>query len=166
MRSAIKFSLLGSIVGMVLMYVALLIIGLRLNKHPALDTQVIQHLESMDYPVDSLGSGRYAFFVNEDRFVFEYSPEDPTYFQIWAIFGLKGYSPEEVMLTCMSVMDAKKNCILLPAETNIGLTLYIFCESFLDAENALDTKIIDRSIQQLQAAITMVRHELDASDDR
>lgn len=152
MRPAIRFSILGGIVGAVLMFAAVLVIEWQLDKHPSLDTQVIEHLESKGYPVDSMGSDLYAFQVEGDKFVFDYFPTDQTYLRILAGYGAEEYTREDVEAACVEVMSTKKNCIMIPEETKDGMAVRICCESFVSDDDALDTDIIDRAIQLIQQA--------------
>lgn len=161
MRPSIKFSLLGALAGAVLMFAAVLVIEWQLDKHPSLDTQVIEHLESQGFSVDSMGSGLYAFRVEGDRFVFDYFSDDAAYLRILAGFGVEEYTRDEVMAACIAVMDTKKNCIMIPEETKDGMAVRICCESFVSEDDALDTDIIDRSIRLIQQAEILLFRKLN-----
>lgn len=134
------------------MFVAVLIIEWQLDKHPSLDTQVIEYLESQGYHVDTLTNDLYRFHVDGDRFIFDYFPDDPTYLRIFAGFGMEEYDRTAIEAACVDIMSAKKNCIMIPEEMSDGIGVRICCESFIADDEALDTHIIDRSIRLIQQA--------------
>lgn len=160
MKPSIKFSLLGSIVGAVVMFISVLIIEWQLNKHPALDTQVIEHLDGCGYPIDTLDENMYAFYVEETKYIFDYYPQDQSYVRILAGFNVNEYAAEDVKSACISVMRVKKNCIMIPELTEHGWAVRISCESFVDPEEAIDTEIVDRAIRVIQQAEIQLFREL------
>lgn len=164
MKPAIKFSLLGAMTGAVLMFVAVLFVEWQSDKHTALDTQVIRYLESEGCVIDSLGSDMYAFFVEGDRYIFDYFPRDQTYFRILAGFGMEEYSRADLADACFRVMNTKKNCIMILEETDRGPTVRICCESFISKNNAVDAGIIDRSIRIIQEAKMLLLRNLNHCD--
>lgn len=166
MKPTIKFSLLGVVAGAVLMFVAVLFIELQLDKHPTLDQQVIQHLENEGYSIDSLGDNMYAFYVDGDKFIFDYFPNDPTYLRIFAGYGLEEYSRDDLADACFRVMSTKKNCTMILEETDYGPAVRICCESFVSRTDAVDTDIIDRSIRIIKEARILLFHHLTVSDAR
>lgn len=160
MKSSVKFSLIGGLIGAIVMFIAVVIFEVQWDKHPPLDTQVIEHLKSEGFPVDTLGNDAYAFLVDEDKYIFDYFPEDPSYLRIFAGFTAEEYSRAEVEAACVKVMQCKKNCIMIPEETRDGMVVRICCESFVDSDDALDTKIIDRTIRIIQLAELKFFYEL------
>ena len=160
MKPSIKFSLLGGIVGAVVMFIAVVIIEWQLDKHPALDTQVVEHLESCGYPIDTLDESMYAFYIEDTKYIFDYYPKDQSYVRILAGFSADEYAEEDVKAACISVMRGKKNCIVIPELTERGWAVRISCESFIDSDEAIDTEIIDRAIRVLQQAEIQLFREL------
>lgn len=160
MKPSIKFSLLGGIVGAVMMFIAVVIIEWQLDKHPALDTQVVEHLKSCGYPIDTLDESMYAFYIEDTKYIFDYYPKDQSYVRILAGFSADEYAEEDVKAACISVMRTKKNCIMIPELTENGWAVRISCESFIDSDEAIDTEIIDRAIRVLQQAEIQLFREL------
>lgn len=165
MKPSIKFSLLGGIVGAVLMFAAVLVIEWQLDKHPSLDKQVVEYLESQGYAVDTLGSDMYSFNVEGDKYIFDYFADDPTYLRIFAGFGAEDYERAEIETACVEIMCAKKNCIMIPEETKAGMAVRICCESFVSDDDALDTDIIDRSIRLIQQSVIQLFRKLNHVDE-
>lgn len=150
MKTSIKFSLLGGLVGAIVMFGVLMLIEWQLEKHPALDTQVLDYLTEQGYPVDTLGNDMYKFNVDGDKFIFDYFPDDPGYLRIFAGYGVEEYSRADVESVCVAMMRAKKNCMMIPEVREDGMSVRICCESFISNDDALDTDIIDRSIRLIQ----------------
>lgn len=146
MKQAIKFSLLGAIVGAVLMLTIVLIMDKKPSHQLDLETQVINYLEHEGIQVDTIYDHLYSFWIEEDRYIFDYSLSDPVYLKIFAGFGLDEYTYDEVAAACVDVMSSKRNCIMIPEETDRGVAVRISCENFVSGEDALDTKIVIRSI--------------------
>lgn len=160
MKSSVKFSLIGGLIGAVVMFIAVVIFEVQWDKHPPLDTQVIEYLKSEGFPVDTLGNDAYAFLVDEDRYIFDYFRDDPSYLRIFAGFTAEEFSPEDVEAACIKVMNEKKNCTMIPVKRDDGMAVRICCESFVDSDDALDTKIIDRTIRIIQLAELKFFYEL------
>lgn len=160
MRPGTKCSLLGGVVGAVLMFAAIWILEWKMNDFPSLDTQVIEYLEHRGCPVDSLGADMYRFEVEEDKFVFDYYPEDPAYLRIFALFDLSEFSRTAVETACFELMNDTKNIILVPEVRDEGMAVRIRCESFVSDEDALDTDIVDRSISLIRRVEAQLYHLL------
>lgn len=165
MKTPIKFSICGFVAGAVLMFVAVLIIEWQLDKHPTLDVQVLEHLEGNGYPMDSLGDYLYSFVVEDDKFIFDYFPSDQSYLRILASYGAEEFTYDQVAAACVKVMSKKKNCIMIPIETDSGMFVRISCESFVPDDDELDTYIIDRSIRVIQQAVLQFYRCLYGSDE-
>lgn len=164
MKTAFKYSLLGGIIGAVLMFAAVLVIEWQLDKHPALDKQVIDYLESQGYPVDTLDGNMYRFTVDGDMFVFDYYPDDQTYLHFFTIYGAEDYSRAEVEAACFKATRTKKNSELFPEETDEGMSVVVSSSSFL-ADDELDTDIVDRSIRVIQQAVAIFYRELERKEE-
>lgn len=162
-KSEIKFPLLGGVVGAMLM-LAVVIISWQVDKPQSLDTQVIQYLESAGYTVESLGKSRYGFYVDGDRYIFEYFPDDQTYLRIFTVFDVGAYSRDDMAAACFKVMKTKKNSIIIKNETSQGLTLHICCESFVSMDNAVEPYIIDHSICVIQESKMQIVRILNHCD--
>ncbi|MCQ2345895.1 MAG: hypothetical protein MJZ82_03925 [Paludibacteraceae bacterium] len=72
MKTSIKFSLIGGLIGVIVMFGVLLLIEWQSEKHPALDTQVLDYLTEQGCPIETAENNRYVFVSNEDRVVFDY----------------------------------------------------------------------------------------------
>ena len=153
MKPSIKFSLLGGIVGAVMMFIAVVIIEWQLDKHPALDTQVLDYLSSQDYPIDTLENNQYVFLAYEDRIVFDYFPDDEEFLRFFANYDVSNSSYEEVAAAAIKITNTKKNCTVVPKQMEDGgLIIQISVESFIDEDDELNTSIIDRALCALQGA--------------
>lgn len=166
MKQAIKFSLLGGVIGAVLVLTVVLIMDRKPHNQPDLETQVINYLEHKDIQVDTIYDHLYSFWIEDDRFIFDYSPQDPVYLKLLAGFGLEEYSYDEVAAACVEVMRSKRNCILIPEDTNRGVAVRISCETFVSKEDALDTDIILRSIWVIHDAWLEIANKLCQFDDK
>lgn len=166
MKPSIKFSLLGGIVGAVVMFIAVVLIEWQLEQHPALDTQVIEYLENKGYTVDTLGQDMYVFNVEGDKLIFDYFLDDPGYLRIFAGFDTKEYSRAEVEAVCIELMRTKKNCIMIPEVGDDGMSVRICCESYISDDEALDTDILDRSIRLIQQVGILLYRKLDHQEAR
>lgn len=150
MKTSIKFSLIGGLVGAVLMFGVILLIEWRMNQYPLLDTQVIKYLESKGYPVDTVGDDFYKFVADGDQFFFDYYPNDPAYLRIFAGYDVSEFNRNEVEAACLELMTTTKNCSVFPEDGPNGVAVRINCESFVSDDDALDTDIIDRAIKLIQ----------------
>lgn len=161
MKTAIKYSLIGSLVGAIVMLGVLILIEWQLEKHPPLNTQVLDYLSSQDYPIDTLENNQYIFLANEDRVVFDYFPDDEGFLRFFAIYDVSNSSYEEVATAAIETTNTKKNCVVVPKRRDNGeLFIQISVESFIDENEALNTDIINRSLRVLQGAHYSIIHQL------
>lgn len=161
MKPSIKFSLLGGIVGAVVMFIAVVIIEWQLEKHPALDVQVLDYLQSRDYLIDTLDNNQYVFVANEDKIVFDYFPDDEGFLRFFSIFDVSNSSYEEVAAAAIEATNTKKNCSVVPRRLDDGsIVVQISMESFVSKEDALDTHIIERSLRVMSETHLFLIHQL------
>lgn len=165
MKTFIKFLLLGALIGTlmgaVVMLVAIYAVEWKMNQHPALDTQVLDYLTELGCPIDTAENNRYVFVSNEDRIVFDYFDDDQGFLRFFAIYDVTNSSYEEVAAAAIETTDTKKNCTVVPKQMDDGdLVIQISVESFIDENEALNTDIIDRSLRVLQGAHLSMIHKL------
>jgi len=160
MKYSLKFSLIGSLIGAIVMFVLVFAFKFWYDSHPSLDTQVIEHLESCGYAVDTLNKDLYAFHIEGDKLIFVYYPDDPSYLRLLAGYGMEEYSADAVTKACLEVTQTKKNCMAVPDTRDGQLAVSISCESFINPDEALDTRIIDRSIRIIKESYLMLLREL------
>jgi len=159
---------LGGAIGMVVILVIAMAFEYRDRQYPKWDTQVIEHLESCGYPVDTLDENLYSFCVEGDNMVFDYYPEDQSYLCLLAGYdmNMNGCSMEALTKACLEVTKNKRNCSVVPICRDEELLVRIYCQSFVNPDEALDTRIIDRSIRIIEEAYLALHFELKNSSNQ
>lgn len=154
MKPSLKFSILGCLVGSLLTLGTVLITDWQMDKrsNPALNTQVLDYLQSRGFPIDTLANNRYSFVMNEEHIIFEYFPTDEGFLRFFTFYDASDYSYEELE-TVIEATNTTKNCYIMPKRMDDGsIWIMINVESFINKREMLDTDIIDRTLSVISGA--------------
>lgn len=128
-----------------------------------IDMQVIEHLKSEGFRVDTVAENLYGFNVNGNVMFFDYRPDDPRYLLFFSACELNSYSPHQLHQAINAVMRYTKNSKITIEKYGEKPGVRILCENFIDSSRELDMRIVERSVRVIEESYLYLREELLSS---